>query len=104
MHVTRIHKLGLPQNARETFTNLERAGVIISDIATHIRAWVGLRNATVYQHQKTQHAHPLRLPGASARRIQRLCAQGGLVKENLAPFFDPVSTFLVAAAMQHPTS
>lgn len=52
MHLARTRQLGLPQDAREAFTLLEKAEVIPADIATHMRAMVGFRNIAVHQYQK----------------------------------------------------
>lgn len=51
MHVVREQRLGLPQDSRDAFTLLEKAGVIASDSATHMRAMVGFRNTAVHQYQ-----------------------------------------------------
>lgn len=51
MHVSRKQSLGLPQDARDAFTLLEKANVIPSDIADHMRAMVGFRNVAVHQYQ-----------------------------------------------------
>jgi len=51
MHVSRKQSPGLPQDARDAFTLLEKAGVIPPDIANHMRAMVGFRNVAVHQYQ-----------------------------------------------------
>ena len=52
MHVSRKHRLGLPQDARDGFTLLEKAGLIPVDIANRMRAMVGFRNVAVHQYQE----------------------------------------------------
>lgn len=54
MHVTRIRRLGLPGDAREAFTLLERAHLIPADVANRMRAMVGFRNIAVHQYQDLQ--------------------------------------------------
>lgn len=52
MHVSRKHRLGLPQDARDGFTLLQNAGLISGDIANQMRAMVGFRNVAVHQYQQ----------------------------------------------------
>lgn len=51
MHVTRKRQLGLPQDARDAFSLLERAQVPPRAIADRMRAMVGFRNVAVHQYQ-----------------------------------------------------
>lgn len=51
MHATRKRQLGLPQDARDAFTLLERAHVLPHAIADRMRAMVGFRNIAVHQYQ-----------------------------------------------------
>lgn len=51
MHVARKHQLGLPQDARDAFTLLERAQILPQAIADRMRAMVGFRNVAVHQYQ-----------------------------------------------------
>lgn len=51
MHVARKQQLGLPQDARDGFTLLEKAGAIPADTSKHMRAMVGFRNIVVHQYQ-----------------------------------------------------
>ncbi|HET7371504.1 MAG TPA: HepT-like ribonuclease domain-containing protein, partial [Gammaproteobacteria bacterium] len=51
MHAARTRRLGLPQDAREAFTLLERAGAISPGVAKRMRAMVGFRNVAVHQYQ-----------------------------------------------------
>lgn len=51
MHATRTQQLGLPQDAREAFTLLEKANVIPDTLASRMRAMVGFRNVAVHQYQ-----------------------------------------------------
>lgn len=52
MHTTRTRQLGLPQDAREAFTLLEKAGVIPEATATRMRSMVAFRNVAVHQYQE----------------------------------------------------
>lgn len=52
MHATRIEKLGLPQESREAFALLERAGWIEPDLSRRMQAMVGFRNVAVHDYQK----------------------------------------------------
>lgn len=52
MHATRIGKLGLPQESREAFALLERAGWIEPDLSRRMQAMVGFRNVAVHDYQK----------------------------------------------------
>ncbi|HEX7338813.1 MAG TPA: DUF86 domain-containing protein [Rhodanobacteraceae bacterium] len=52
MHTSRIHRLGLPQDARDAFTALETARLITPHIAERMRAMVGFRNIAVHQYQR----------------------------------------------------
>lgn len=52
MHLVRVRRLGLPQESREAFTLLERAGVIEAPLAQRMRAMVGFRNVAVHDYQR----------------------------------------------------
>lgn len=52
MHVSRKQRLGLPQDSREAFTLLEKAGTVSPDLAVRMRAMVGFRNIAVHQYQE----------------------------------------------------
>lgn len=52
MHATRVGKLGLPQESREAFALLERAGWIEPELSQRMRAMVGFRNVAVHDYQK----------------------------------------------------
>ena len=51
MHAVRLRRLGLPQDARDAFTLLEKDGIVSPDVATHMRAMVGFRNIAVHQYR-----------------------------------------------------
>lgn len=51
MHIVRVQRLGLPQDARDAFTLMERAGLLVPELAGHMRAMVGFRNIAVHQYQ-----------------------------------------------------
>lgn len=52
MHLVRVHRLGVPQETREAFDLLERAGHIDASLATRLRRMVGFRNVAVHDYQK----------------------------------------------------
>ncbi len=51
MHVARTRKLGLPQESREAFSLLEKAGWIEPELSQRMRAMVGFRNVAVHDYQ-----------------------------------------------------
>lgn len=51
MHIARERRLGLPQDSRDAFVLLEKAGVIAPSIAAQMRAMVGFRTIAVHQYQ-----------------------------------------------------
>jgi uncharacterized protein YutE (UPF0331/DUF86 family) len=52
MHLVRIHRLGIPQETREAFDFLERAGLIDASLAVRLRKMVGFRNIAVHDYQR----------------------------------------------------
>ena len=52
MHLVRIHRLGVPQETREAFDLLERAGHLDVSLANRLRKMVGFRNVAVHDYQK----------------------------------------------------
>jgi uncharacterized protein YutE (UPF0331/DUF86 family) len=52
MHLVRVHRLGVPQETREAFELLERAGRIEPSLALRLRKMVGFRNVAVHDYQK----------------------------------------------------
>lgn len=52
MHAARVGNLGLPQESREAFALLERAGWISPDLSRRMQAMVGFRNVAVHDYQK----------------------------------------------------
>lgn len=52
MHLVRIHRLGIPQDTREAFDLLERAGLVDPSLATRLRRMVGFRNVAVHDYQR----------------------------------------------------
>ena len=51
MHAARVGELGLPQESREAFVLLERAGRIEPDLSRRMQAMVGFRNVAVHDYQ-----------------------------------------------------
>ncbi len=52
MHIVRVRRLGVPQESREAFDLLERAGLIDSDLALRMKRMVGFRNVAVHDYRK----------------------------------------------------
>ena len=52
MHLVRVHRLGIPQETREAFDLLERAGVLDTELAGRMKKMVGFRNIAVHDYQK----------------------------------------------------
>jgi len=52
MHVVRVRRLGIPQETREAFELLERAGFIDASLALRLRRMVGFRNIAVHDYQR----------------------------------------------------
>lgn len=52
MHLVRVRRLGIPQETREAFDLLERAGVLDTDLAQRLKKMVGFRNVAVHDYQK----------------------------------------------------
>jgi len=51
MHLTRIHRLGVPEESREAFTLLIEAGFLDKELGAHLIAMVGFRNIAVHAYQ-----------------------------------------------------
>lgn len=49
-HLVKIKKLGLPQDSKDSFALLNRAGIINTEMMTHLQAMVGFRNILVHQY------------------------------------------------------
>ena len=52
MHLVRVHRLGVPQETREAFDLLERAGHLDGSLANRLRKMDGFRNVAVHDYQK----------------------------------------------------
>ncbi|AJF07539.1 type VII toxin-antitoxin system HepT family RNase toxin [Geoalkalibacter subterraneus] len=52
MHLVRVRRLGLPQESRESFALLEKAGVLDGELSVRLQAMVGFRNIAVHDYQK----------------------------------------------------
>lgn len=52
MHVVRVRKLGIPQESREAFAILEKAGLLDSELSMRLQAMVGFRNVAVHDYQQ----------------------------------------------------
>lgn len=51
-HLIKTKKLGLPQDSRESFTLLRRAGLISVERMNTLQAMVGFRNILVHEYKK----------------------------------------------------
>lgn len=52
MHLVRIHRLGVPQDTRDAFDLLERAGHLEPALSVGLKRMVGFRNIAVHDYQK----------------------------------------------------
>ncbi len=52
MHLVRVHRLGVPQDSREAFDLLERAGQLDAVLAGRMKRMVGFRNVAVHDYQR----------------------------------------------------
>lgn len=51
-HLIKIRKLGLPQDSRDSFELLQRAGLIDERMMHNLQAMVGFRNILVHEYRK----------------------------------------------------
>jgi uncharacterized protein YutE (UPF0331/DUF86 family) len=51
MHVVRLERLGVPQESRDAFSLLHRAGIIDDELRGRLSAMVGFRNVAVHDYQ-----------------------------------------------------
>jgi len=52
MHQVRVKGLGIPQESRDAFRMLEKAGLLSAELSSHMQAVVGFRNVAVHDYQK----------------------------------------------------
>ncbi len=52
MHLVRVRRLGIPQESREAFDMLERAGILDADLCARLKKMVGFRNVAIHEYQK----------------------------------------------------
>ena len=52
MHSVRVRRLGIPQDSRDAFALLRKAGVIDAELAGKMQAMVGFRNIAIHQYQE----------------------------------------------------
>ncbi len=50
-HLIKIKKLGLPQESKDSFTLLKRAGIIDSQMMKNLQGMVGFRNILVHEYK-----------------------------------------------------
>ena len=51
-HLIKVRKLGLPRDSRESFSLLEQAGLIDTEMMRRLQGMVGFRNILVHEYQK----------------------------------------------------
>jgi uncharacterized protein YutE (UPF0331/DUF86 family) len=51
-HLIKTKKLGLPQDSRDSFELLQRAGLITEPLARALQSMVGFRNVLVHEYRK----------------------------------------------------
>jgi uncharacterized protein YutE (UPF0331/DUF86 family) len=51
MHVVRIRRLGIPQETREAFDLLERAGFLDPALSGRLKKMVGFRNVAIHEYK-----------------------------------------------------
>jgi len=54
MHAVSLHKLGIPQNSRDTFDFLQKNKILTQETAVNMKRMVGLRNNAVHDYQAIQ--------------------------------------------------
>lgn len=52
MHLVRLRRLGVPQETRDAFVLLERAGIVTPALAEQMRRMVGFRNVAIHEYQR----------------------------------------------------
>ena len=52
MHLVRERRLGIPQESRDAFDLLSRAGLIEAELAERLKRMVGFRNVAVHDYRK----------------------------------------------------
>ncbi|MGW8257812.1 MAG: type VII toxin-antitoxin system HepT family RNase toxin, partial [Thermoguttaceae bacterium] len=68
-HLIKIKKLGLPQDSRDSFSLLERAGLIGAEQMKSLQSMVGFRNILVHDYKKVD---PRILVGVIERGVREL--------------------------------
>ena len=53
-HLVRLHRLGVPQSARDVFSLLAGADLVPADLADTLKRMVGYRNIAVHDYQSLQ--------------------------------------------------
>ncbi len=51
-HLIKVRKVGLPRDSRESFSLLEQAGLIDTEMMRKLQGMVGFRNILVHEYQK----------------------------------------------------
>jgi uncharacterized protein YutE (UPF0331/DUF86 family) len=51
-HLVDVRKLGTPDDSRDAFVRLERAGLLPAELGQHLRGMVGFRNIAVHRYHE----------------------------------------------------
>lgn len=52
MHLVRLHRLGIPTESRQVFTQLVQASVLDRELGKHLASMVGFRNIAVHDYRE----------------------------------------------------
>jgi uncharacterized protein YutE (UPF0331/DUF86 family) len=82
MHLVRIHKLGIPNESRQAFELLARAGKLDASLERKLIGMIGFRNVAVHNYQELDMAI---LRGILAERLVDLRTFAALLIKNALP-------------------
>jgi uncharacterized protein YutE (UPF0331/DUF86 family) len=82
MHLVRIHKLGIPNESRQAFELLARAGKLDASLERRLIGMIGFRNVAVHNYQELDMAI---LRGILAERLVDLRTFAALLIKNALP-------------------
>lgn len=82
MHLVRIHKLGIPNESRQAFELLAKAGKLDASLERKLIGMIGFRNVAVHNYQELDMAI---LRGILAERLVDLRTFAALLIKNALP-------------------
>lgn len=82
MHLVRIHKLGIPNESRQAFELLAKAGKLDASLERKLVGMIGFRNVAVHNYQELDMAI---LRGILAERLVDLRTFAALLIKNALP-------------------